>query len=76
MVVGGESDRCARPLDYDWVLDIREQCIRRNVSFEFRQCGTHFIKDGKQYTLQTRDLCSQARRAGINVAGAGREIKY
>ena len=76
VVVGGESDRCARPLDYDWVLDIREQCIRRNVSFEFRQCGTHFIKDGKQYTLQTRDLCSQARRAGINVAGAGREIKY
>lgn len=27
VVVGGESDRDARPLDYDWVLDIREQCI-------------------------------------------------
>lgn len=66
VVVGGESDYNARPLDYSWVLDIREQCIRKNVSFEFRQCGTHFIKDGKQYKLQTKDLCSQARKAGID----------
>lgn len=56
VVVGGESDRNARSLDYDWVLDLRAQCIRKNVSFEFRQCCTHFIKDGRRYTLQTRDL--------------------
>ncbi|MBQ7782811.1 MAG: DUF5131 family protein [Oscillospiraceae bacterium] len=66
VVVGGESDKNARPLDYSWVLDIREQCIRKNVSFEFRQCGTYFIKDGKQYKLQTKDLCSQAKKAGID----------
>ena len=66
VVVGGESDTCARPLDYSWVLNIREQCLRNNVSFEFRQCGTHFIKDGKEYKLQTKDLCSQARKAGID----------
>ena len=66
VVVGGESDKFARPFDYDWALDIREQCIRKNVSFEFRQCGTHFIKNGKEYKLQTKDLCSQARKAGIN----------
>jgi len=29
VVVGGESDTNARPLDYAWVLDIREQCIRK-----------------------------------------------
>lgn len=66
VVVGGESDKFARPFDYAWALDIREQCIRKNVSFEFRQCGTHFIKDGKEYKLQTKDLCSQARKAGID----------
>ncbi|MBE6113807.1 MAG: DUF5131 family protein [Erysipelotrichaceae bacterium] len=66
VVVGGESDHYARPLDYDWVLHIREQCIKKNVSFEFRQCGTHFIKEGKVYTLKTKDLCSQARKADIN----------
>ena len=52
VVVGGESDKNARPLDYAWILDIREQCIRKNVSFQFRQCGTHFVKAGKKYTLQ------------------------
>ena len=66
VVVGGESDRDAQPLDYDWVLDIREQCIRKQVNFEFRQCGTHFIKAGKLYKLQTKDLCKQARLSGIN----------
>lgn len=66
VVVGGESDRDARVLNFDWVLNIREQCIRKNVNFEFRQCGTHFIKDGKEYTLQTKDLCKQAKLANIN----------
>ena len=66
VVVGGESDTNARPLDYDWVLDIRKQCMRKNVSFEFRQCGTHFIKGGKAYKLQTKDLCAQARKADID----------
>ena len=66
VVVGGESDINARPLDYNWVLDIREQCIRKKVNFEFRQCGTHFIKDGKKYKLQTKDLCKQAKLANID----------
>ena len=67
VIVGGESDRNARPLDYEWVLSIRKQCIDNNTHFVFRQCGTHFIKDGKSYTLRVRDLCSQARKANINV---------
>lgn len=66
VVVGGESDVHARPLDYAWVLAIREQCIAHEVRFEFRQCGTHFIKDGKSYTLATRELCSQAKKANID----------
>lgn len=66
VVVGGESDVNARILDYSWVLDIREQCVRKGVRFEFRQCGTHFVKDGKQYKLQVKDLCRQARAAGID----------
>lgn len=64
--VGGESDNFARPLDYAWVLHIRQQCISKNVSFNFRQLGTYFIKDGKKYKMQVKDLCSQARKANIN----------
>ncbi|HZX21054.1 MAG TPA: DUF5131 family protein, partial [Clostridia bacterium] len=66
VVVGGESGKNVRPLNYDWVLNIREQCINKGVHFEFRQCGTHFIKDGKKYKLNVRDLCSQARKADID----------
>lgn len=66
VVVGGESDRDARRLDYDWVLNIREQCVKNNVSFQFRQCGTHFVKDGKEYTLKTGDLSKQAKLANID----------
>jgi protein gp37 len=66
VVVGGESDWDARPLYYDWVLSVREQCVRKNVGFVFRQCGTHFVKDGKMFKLQVKDLCSQARNANID----------
>lgn len=66
VVVGGESDKNARPLNYDWVLSIREQCINQGVHFAFRQCGTHFIKDDKRYTINVRDLISQARKANID----------
>lgn len=66
VVVGGESDKNARPLNFDWVLDVRRQCVQKQIAFEFRQCGTHFVKDGKEYTLQVRDLTAQARKANIN----------
>lgn len=66
VVVGGESDEHARLLDYSWVLDIKEQCLRKNVNFEFRQCGTYFIKDGKKYKLQTKDLIKLAKLANID----------
>ena len=66
VVVGGESDKEARPLNYDWVLSIRRQCIETNTRFQFRQCGTHFIKDGKEYVLYVKQLGSQARKANID----------
>ena len=65
VMVGGESDRNARPLNYDWVLSIRNQCIRQGVKFDFHQCGTKFIKDGVLYHLNPRQLVSQAKKANI-----------
>lgn len=66
VVVGGESDFNARPLNYDWVLNIRNQCIKKQVKFEFRQCGTHFIEHNKLTYLKTRDLCRLAKEKQIN----------
>lgn len=63
---GGESGVNARPCDYGWILDTREQCIRNNVSFFFKQTGACFIKDGKQYSIERHLQMQQAKRAGID----------
>ena len=66
VVAGGESGKDVRPLDYAWVLDLRRQCMENNVSFEFRQIGSIFIKDQTIYRVQKQFLGAQARKANIN----------
>ena len=66
--VSGESDSNpgVRILNYDWVLDIREQCIKANVNFGFHQTGARFIKDGKEYRIERKYQISQAKKANID----------
>ncbi|HNX63613.1 MAG TPA: DUF5131 family protein [Oscillospiraceae bacterium] len=66
VVVGGEYDRDARPFDYDWVLSLREQCVKHNVSFDFHQCGSKFIVDGTLHKLNYAMLYKRAREFNIN----------
>ena len=44
VVVGGESDRNARPLNYNWVLAIREQCIKREFILSLDNVGHDLSK--------------------------------
>ena len=44
VIVGGESGPGARPMEPDWVTSIRDQCLRANVSFFFKQWGGVFKK--------------------------------
>lgn len=67
VTVGGESGSEARPCNYDWILDIRKQCLEKDVCFWFKQTGARFIKDGKMYRVLRRYQHSQARKAGINI---------
>ena len=39
VIVGGESGPGARPMDSDWVISIRNQCLEVNVPFFFKQWG-------------------------------------
>lgn len=39
VIVGGESGPKARPMDQQWVLDIRDACRRSHVDFFFKQWG-------------------------------------
>lgn len=63
---GGESGREARPLDFDWVLALREQCIAAGVPFNFHQTGARLIKDGRQYYIRRCFQHSQAKKAGVD----------
>ena len=38
-IVGGESGPGARPVDPEWVTEIRDQCQRAHVAFFFKQWG-------------------------------------
>lgn len=74
VVVGGESGENARICQYDWVLDLRRQCMRAGVAFTFKQTGARFVKDGRLYRIRREYQHAQARKAGIGyipgVAGA------
>lgn len=39
VIVGGESGLKARPMKKEWVVDIKDQCIGKGVSFFFKQWG-------------------------------------
>lgn len=55
VIVGGESGRKPRPMKKEWVLDIKQQCEKKNVAFFFKQWGgtnkkkTGNLLDGKKY---------------------------
>ena len=63
---GGESGAAARVLDFDWVLDLRRQCVDAGVEFHFHQTGARLLKDGRLYRIPRCHQHEQAKRAGID----------
>lgn len=63
---GGESGKYARPLDFEWVVDLRQQCVDAGVPFCFHQTGSLLIKDGRTYHIPREHQHSQARKAALN----------
>lgn len=47
VIVGGESGKSARPMDPDWVRNVRAQCQATGVAFFFKQWGG-WGADGKK----------------------------
>lgn len=67
VIIGGESGDGARLMRYDWALHVQKQCRAANVSFQFKQTGAKFEKDGKLFKIERRLQMRQARKAGINL---------
>jgi protein gp37 len=40
VIVGGESGNRARPMEKEWVVNIKQQCKNKDVAFFFKQWGT------------------------------------
>ena len=65
VIVGGESGPNARPMEKEWVIEIRDMCKEYGVPFFFKQLGGKNKKaagrelDGKTYDempLQEKEL--------------------
>lgn len=39
LVIGGESGPNCRPIEEDWVVNLRDQCMEQDVMFTFKQWG-------------------------------------
>jgi len=56
IIVGGESGPGARPMEKEWVIDIRDRCIQADVPFFFKQWGgTNKKKAGRILNGRTWD---------------------
>jgi protein gp37 len=56
VIVGGESGRRPRPMNPEWVDDIKRQCEHADVAFFFKQWGgTNKKKSGRELNGRTYD---------------------
>ena len=75
VIAGGENYDGSRPLEYDWVKKLYEECVFGNIRFAFIETGTNFVKDGKLYHMPDKSLQSRmAFKSGLQ--HAGREIEF
>ncbi|MGX8833756.1 DUF5131 family protein [Amedibacillus sp. YH-ame6] len=65
--VGGETGREVRVCDYDWVLNIREQCINANVTFWFKNTGSQFRRNGSIEKVNPFKQTGLAKALDINI---------
>ena len=55
VIAGGESGPCARPMELNWVRDLRDQCAAAGVPFFLKQLGGRYSKrSGAEAALDGR----------------------
>ena len=75
VMCGGENYDGSRPCHYEWVKLLSDQCRAFDVTFNFIETGTCFVKDGKTYRIPNkRTQSQQAFRSGLSYQG--KEIRF
>lgn len=54
------------PLDFNWVKDLKEQCINNKTSFLFQETGNYIIVDNKKYKIPFDKQKEQAKLAKMD----------
>lgn len=76
VLCGGENYDGARPCHYDWVKSLSDQCATYDVTFNFIETGTVFIKDNRTFHIPSKRIQSQqAHRSGLSHHNGKPEFK-
>lgn len=73
VTVCGESGRYARICDFDWVLDIKEQCVKSGITIWYKGTGTYFRRDGVTEKINPFKQGAIAKELGITISD-GRKL--
>lgn len=76
VLCGGENYDGARPCHYDWVKSLSDQCATYDVTFNFIETGTVFVKDNRTFHIPSKRIQSQqAHRSGLSHHNGKPEFK-
>ncbi len=76
VLCGGENYDGSRPCHYNWVKSLSEQCRQYNVTFNFIETGSVFVKNGHTYHIPNKRTQSlQAFKSGLSFKGKSIEYK-
>lgn len=81
-IVGGESGPGYRRIEKEWVRELRDQCLSKNVAFFFKQWGGATAKsggrelDGKYWDQYPTDVPSFSKKPFAPIIPKIREILY
>ena len=62
----GDDSEDGSVLDFDWVLDLRRQCILHDIPFYFTSTGANFRMRGRDFHISEKFRESQAAKADVH----------
>ena len=75
VLCGGENYDGARPCDFRWVQSLSRQCREYDITFNFIETGTNFLKDGRRYHMPNKRVQSEmAYKSGMSFQGKPMQV--
>lgn len=68
VTVSGENGRDVRICDFDWVMDIRNQCEKAGKTFWFKSVGTYFRRDGVVEKVNPFQQVNRAKEMNLDIS--------